>query len=108
MRVDWRRRFYAFPNAGLVVGNPMADFELQHRALPTRRIKLERTIQSIGSLLVVIEHEVAPDGGYLGRESQPQAPAGNVDLVGALVAQIPVPICPEAVEVVVKMIARKR
>src|ERR1035437_7128848 len=77
--------FAAHSDSSLVVRVPMANFELQQRAFPIRVVVLERTVQGVRSLLVIIEHEVAADRRYLVGESQAQSPSRDVQLMNALV-----------------------
>jgi hypothetical protein len=49
-------------NACLLVGNPVGHFKFQNLELALWLIEFERGVQSIGSLLVVIKHEVSTHG----------------------------------------------
>ena len=53
---------------GLVVSDPVADLKFHHLFLAAGQIKFERAVQRVGRLLIVIEHEVSPDGGDSVRE----------------------------------------
>src|SRR5262249_9194985 len=98
----------AAAQAGLVVRDPVPDFELQHLATAARLVEFERAVEHVGRLLVVVEHEVAADGGDPGREGDAEAPARSVHLVDALVAKVAVAGVPEPVPVVVKAVPCER
>src|SRR5438477_362957 len=91
----------------LVVGDPVADFEFHHLALAACPLETEAGVQSIGRLLIVIEHEV-PTHGRDGRgETNAQTPARNVNFVDGLVADFTVAGVPDPMPIVVKAIARE-
>ena len=83
--------------------HPVAHFEFHHLLLAAL-VELERAVERVGRLLVVVEHEVAADGADLGRILHAQAPAGDVHFVDALVAEIAVAVIPEPVPVVVEAV----
>src|SRR5947208_2990239 len=92
----------AVAEAGFVVRDPMPDFELHHLAMTVGLIEFERAIEGVRRLLVVIEHEVAADGGDPTRESDAEPPPRDVDLVYPLIANVSVPCLPDPVPVVMK------
>ncbi len=53
----------------LVIGNPVADFELHHLAFAIRTIENEGGIQGVGRFLVVLEHKMSAHGGHRYREA---------------------------------------
>ena len=56
-------------DSSLVVGNPVADFKLQHLTLAIRQIEFKGTIQNIRCLLIVVEHEMSAHRGNAVRET---------------------------------------
>src|SRR5579862_2007292 len=88
-------------DAGLVVADPVAHFELQHLAFPYA-VELERTIQRVGRFLIIIEHEMPAHAGRLYGKVDAQAPARDIDLMCALVADVAVAVIPEPMPVIVK------
>src|ERR1035438_4759126 len=95
-------------DASLVVSNPMADLKLQHFPLAVRQVEFKDTVQRVRCLLIVIEHEMSAHGSDAARKLDAQSPAGNIDLVDALITQIPVARIPIPVPLVMKAIARER
>src|SRR6266446_41396 len=93
---------------GLMVGDPVADFEFHHLALAPRNLETEAGIQSIGCLLVVIEHEVSTHGRHGRGEPNAQTPARDVDFVDCLVTDFTVAGVPDPMPIVVKAITRER
>ena len=85
------------------VAHPVAHLEFQHGALAVF-VELEGAVEGVGRLLVVVEHEVAADGGRLHGILHAQSPARHVHLVDALVAQVAVAVIPEPVPVVVEAV----
>src|SRR5438876_8828360 len=98
----------AVAEAGFVVRDPMPDFELHHLAMTVGLIEFKRAIEGVRRLLVVIEHEVAADGGDPTRESDAEPPPRDVDLVYPLIANVSVPCLPDPVSVVMKAVAGER
>ena len=96
----------ALADAGFVVGHPVAHLEFHHLLLAAL-VEFEGGVQGVGRLLVVVEHEVAADGADLGRILHAQAPARDIHLVDALVADVAVAVVPEPVPVVVEAILRE-
>ena len=94
---------------GFVIGDPGADFDFHHFALAValRRVEIEDGVQQVGSLLVVVEHEVSAHGGDRDGESDPQTPACDIDFVNGLVADFTVAGVPDPMPIVVKAIARE-
>src|SRR5258708_13256318 len=92
----------------VVIGDPAADCEFDHLALALRTHETEGGIQSIGRLLVVLEHKVSPHGGHRHRETYAQTPARDIDFVDSLVADFTVAGVPNPMPIVVKAIAGKR
>src|SRR5215469_3046989 len=92
-------------NLGLMIGDPVAHFELQHLPLAVGGIELETAIQNVRCLLVVVEHYVSAHCGHFGRELDAQAPTRGVHLVDALVPDVAVTGVPEPVPIVVEAIA---
>ena len=72
-----------------VVAKPLFEDELPPVSdLPVSR-PLEDAVLRVGELLVVVEEELAAEGGGRGREGiDAEAPAGDVDLVDAVVADV--------------------
>jgi len=95
-------------DAGFVVRDPMPDFDLHHPATAVRLVEFEDAVQGVGRFLVVVEHEVAADGGHPIRESDAEPPSCGVDLMDRLVAEIPVARLPDPVPVVMKPVACER
>src|SRR5262249_8956539 len=79
------------------------DFELHH-LLAAVFVEFERAVEGVRRLLVVIEHELSADGADLGRILHAQAPAGDIHLVDALIAQIAIAVSPIPVPVIVEAI----
>src|SRR5258708_9911876 len=92
----------------LVIGDPVADCEFDHLALALRTHETEGGIQSIGRLLVVLEHKVSTHGGHRHRETYAQTPARDIDFVDSLVADFTVAGVPNPMPIVVKAISGKR
>src|SRR5437762_6869314 len=97
----------ACSDSGLVICNPVANFEFQEGAPVLGKMIFESTVQNVRSLLVIVECEVSANGRDLVGKPHAQAPTSNVHLVSTLIPQIAVSIRPEPVPVVVKAIAGK-
>src|SRR5260370_33375060 len=80
-----------------VIGDPVADFELQHLAPPIGGIETERGIQGVRRLLIVLKHEMSACGGDRRREPNTQSSTSNIDLVDSLVADLTVSRIPDSV-----------
>src|SRR5271168_3335546 len=87
-----------------MIGHPMPDFEGDHAALAVRQVELERTVQVVGSLLIVVEHKMAADGAYFVGKADTHAPASHIYLVNTLVSKIAIAVIPEPVPVVMEAI----
>src|SRR5262249_2001608 len=98
----------AAAEACLVVRDPMPDLELHHLATAARLVEFERAVEDVRRLLIVVEHEVAADGGDPGRERDAKPPSRGIHLVDALVAKVTVAGVPEPVPVVVKAVPCER
>src|SRR5205809_1941799 len=66
--------------AAFVVRDPVPDFELHDLAMTARLIEFECAIERVLRLLVVIEHEVAADGGDATRERDAEPQPRGIDL----------------------------
>src|SRR5580658_7728471 len=87
-----------------MVGHPMPDFESDHAALAVRQVELERAVQVVWSLLIVVEHKMAADRAYFVGKTQAHPPSCHVYLVNTLVSKIAIAVVPEPVPVVVEAI----
>ena len=87
-----------------VIGDPVADFELHHFALAVCIVEIIDGVQNVGSLLVVLEHEMAAHGGDGDGKADAEAPARDIDFVDGLIAGFAVAGVPDPVPVVVKAI----
>src|SRR5262249_27298758 len=67
-------------------------------------VEFEGAVQGVGRFLIVIEHEVPTDSAHLHGILYAQTPAGNIDLVDTLIAEIAVAGIPEPVPVVMETI----
>src|SRR5947209_13691461 len=94
-------------NRGLGVAYPVAHLEFEH-FLFASVVELEGAVQSVGRLLIVVEHEMAANRADLGRELHAQAPARDIHLMNALVPEIAVAGIPEPVPVVMETVLRER
>ena len=89
------------------VGHPVAHFEDQ-QLLAAFLVEFERCREDVGRFLVVVEHVVAAHGADLVRVGDAEAPAGDVHLMHALVADVAAAVIPLPVPVVVEAVARER
>src|ERR1700735_5648359 len=85
----------------------MANFELQQNMFAVGAMIFERTIQYVGSLLIIVEHVMTADRGDPIRETETQSPASDIQLMNTLIPQIPVAIIPEPMPVIVEVIFGK-
>src|SRR5580704_2785205 len=92
---------------GLMIGNPMPDFESDHAALAVGQVEFEGAVKVVRSLLIVVEHKMAADGAYFVGKAQAHPPSSRVYLVNTLVSKIAIAVVPEPVPVVVEPIFRK-
>src|SRR5215475_1021285 len=97
----------ALPNARLVVRHPVADFKDDHPLLAVL-VELEVGHLGVRSDLIVVEHKMAAHRKDLGRQRHSQAPAADVHLVNALVADVAIAVVPVPVPVVVKAVGIER
>src|SRR5882672_5829035 len=97
----------ALPNARLVVRHPMADFKDDHHLLAVL-VEFEVGHLGVRSDLIVVEHKMAAHRKDLGRQRHAQAPAADVHLVNALVADVAIAVVPIPVPVVVKAVGIER
>src|SRR5215472_14127501 len=95
-------------DARFAVGDPVAHFEFHHLALTVREIEFKGAIEGVWCLLVIIKHEVTAYGRDPIGELHTESPAGDIHLVDALVAEIPVARIPDPVPVVVKAVVSER
>src|SRR5271166_2908189 len=58
--------------------------------LPSGNSNSKTQFKRVRCVLIVVEHEMSADGGDAARKLDAQSPAGNIDLVDALITQIPV------------------
>src|SRR5882762_10927527 len=98
----------AVAQAGFVVRDPMPDFELHHLATTAGLIEFECAIEGVRRLLIVVEHEVAADGGDATWEADAESPPRGIDLVHSLVAKVPVACVPDPMPVVMEAVAAER
>src|SRR5579885_404031 len=91
-----------------MIGDPAAHLKFNHLAASVRHVILERAVQDVRRLLVVIEHKLAAHGGNPVRKPDAQPPPRNIELVNALVAEIAASEVPEPVPVVMKTVFRER
>src|SRR6185437_12426913 len=84
----------------------MANFEYE-KFSGAFVVKFAADVEHVGRLLVIVKHHVAADGADLLRILYAQAPASDIELMDALVAEIAVAVVPKPVEVVMKAIAGK-
>ena len=91
-----------------MIGSPVADFDFHHLALLVGILKVERRVQHVGRLLIIIEHKVTAHRRNLNREANTQPPARDVDLVNCLIADLAITRVPNPMPVVVKTITRER
>src|SRR5262252_3375182 len=97
----------ALPNARLVVRNPMADFEDDHRLLAVL-VEFEVGHLGVRGDLIVVEHKMAARRKDLGRQRHAHAPAADVHLMNPLVADVAIAVIPVPVPVVVKAVEIER
>src|SRR5262249_43875045 len=90
-----------------VIAHPMADLEADHAMLALRELEFESTDEIVRRVLIVVEHEMTANRRNLGREADPECPTGHVELMHALVAEVPIPIREVPVPVVVEAVLRK-
>src|ERR1039458_6314187 len=96
---------FGLADAGFVVGDPVADFKDQY-LLRGALVEFESGGQGVGRLLIVIENEMAAEAADRGGIFHSQAPAGHIELVNSLVAQVAVAVIPKPVPVVVQPVSR--
>src|SRR5262249_47794829 len=94
-----RRRRYR----GFAIRHPVANPQLHHLSF-AGLVEFEGAVQGVGRFLIVIEHEVPTDSAHLHGILYAQTPAGNIDLVDTLIAEIAVAGIPEPVPVVMETI----
>src|SRR5579863_6035052 len=90
-----------------MIGHLMTDFEDDHATLTVWQIEFECTVEVVGSLLIVVEHEMPTDRAHLVGKAQAHPPSSQVHLVNTLVSEIAIAVVPEPVPVVVEPIFRK-
>ena len=93
-----------FAETAFVVSDPVTDFEDQHHVAAG---EFHGGDERVGRGLVVIEHVMAAHGLHAGGHIDVQAPAGDIHLVDALVADIAVAVLPLPVPVVVEAVLRE-
>src|ERR1700744_4748845 len=87
-----------------MIGHPVPDLKRDHAPLTIGQIILERAVQVVWSLLIVVEHKMAADRDYFVGKAQTHSPASKVYLVNALVSYVAVAVVPGPVPVVVEAI----
>ena len=89
------------------VGEQRGSERVTGVALVTHAVELERAVERVWRLLVIIEHEVPAHGGSFNRKINAQAPSRHVDLMRSLIAHVAVAVIPEPVPVVMEAVARE-
>lgn len=92
----------ASPSTQFGIGYPMANFEDYHFVFVGVFVRGDH---AIGSFLIVFEHEVATDATGLCRQSDAESPAGHIELMHALIADVAVTVIPVPVPFVMKAVA---
>src|SRR5262245_1649738 len=76
----------ALTDLGFVVADPMPDLKFHQLALAIRAVKLKCTVEGVGSLLVIVKHEVPAESGNAVGEPDTQPPTRHIHLMNALIA----------------------